>query len=55
MKCLNFSLFAKKSIDALAFLTRGSTNIGFINNNTLSKIKIYKSDGTVNTTGIQIK
>jgi len=46
---------ATDKIIALALLKNESSNIGFINNNIISKSKIYKSDVTVNTSGIIIK
>lgn len=44
-----------KNISALSTIKNGSKNIGFINNNILRQIKVYKSDGTVKKTDIIIK
>lgn len=44
-----------EKINALATLINSSRNIGFINNNLMSQGKLYKTDGTVKTSGIIIK
>lgn len=44
-----------KNIDALASITKGSSGIGFINNNIFNRNKIFKSDGTVKESEIIVK